>query len=266
MIRRILATILGGALFIIVGCMSEAQPSFEEILIRIKSSQISSLLSQHVDPSKTSLDDIRQCVFVMTPAWSSHEGMCQLWQKKNGEWTKQYEFPVMLGRNGLSWGRGIHKTSEDHSKQEGDGKGPAGVFFLGDSFGYASSDDISWSWPYRQSTQSDIWVDDTASRRYNQWVNVSQAPLERGDWESFEQMRRDDDLYEYGVIVNHNMSPVVAGAGSAIFMHVWRSNDSPTAGCTAMSRTNMMRVIEWLDLSDNPILMQLPMTLVRPLI
>ena len=102
--------------------MSEAQPSFEEILIRIKSPQISSLLSQHVDPSKTSLDDIRQCVFVMTPAWSSHEGMCQLWQKKNGEWTKQYEFPVMLGRNGLSWGRGIHKTSEDHSKQEGDGK------------------------------------------------------------------------------------------------------------------------------------------------
>ena len=77
MIRCILATILGGALFILVGCMSEAQPSFEEILIRIKSPQISSLLSQHVDPSKTSLDDIRQCVFVMTPAWSSHEGMCR---------------------------------------------------------------------------------------------------------------------------------------------------------------------------------------------
>ena len=49
-------------------------------------------------------------------------------------------------------------------------------------------------------------------------------------------------------------------------LYVWRSNDSPTAGCTAMSRTNMMRVIEWLDVSDNPVLMQLPMTLVRPLI
>ena len=60
----------------------------------------------------------------------------------------------MLGRNGLSWGRDdVKRLRIIQSKRW---KGTCEVFFLGDSFGYASSDDISWSWLI-QSTQSDIW-------------------------------------------------------------------------------------------------------------
>ena len=71
-------------------------------------------------------------------------------------------------------------------------------------------------------------------------------------------MKRDDDLYELGIVVEHNMHPFQKGRGSAIFLHVWRRADQPTAGCTAMSRADMLRLLQWLDPSGKPFLLQLP--------
>jgi L,D-peptidoglycan transpeptidase YkuD (ErfK/YbiS/YcfS/YnhG family) len=76
-------------------------------------------------------------------------------------------------------------------------------------------------------------------------------------------MKRDDELYEFGIVVRHNMNTVMNGKGSAIFVHVWRDSDQPTAGCTAMSKTNMLKVLRWLDPSKNPILIQVPEEVLR---
>jgi L,D-peptidoglycan transpeptidase YkuD (ErfK/YbiS/YcfS/YnhG family) len=74
---------------------------------------------------------------------------------------------------------------------------------------------------------------------------------------SFETMRRDDKQYELGVVVSHNKDQVKQ-AGSCIFLHVQKSKDAPTAGCTSMSLDKMKKIVNWLDGSKNPILIQVP--------
>lgn len=94
--------------------------------------------------------------------------------------------------------------------------------------------------PYRQATAEDKFVDDVASDQYNTWVHGGTSA------KSYEQMKRADGLYEFGLVVNYNMNPIVKGKGSAIFIHVWRSSTDGTAGCVALERTNIVRLLEWL--------------------
>jgi L,D-peptidoglycan transpeptidase YkuD (ErfK/YbiS/YcfS/YnhG family) len=79
---------------------------------------------------------------------------------------------------------------------------------------------------------TDAWCDDPADFRYNTAIQR----LTRGD----EQLRRPDRLYDMIVVLDWNMAPVVPGAGSAIFLHVWRKARHPTAGCVAFRRDHLL--------------------------
>jgi L,D-peptidoglycan transpeptidase YkuD (ErfK/YbiS/YcfS/YnhG family) len=139
---------------------------------------------------------------------------------------------------------GSHGFAAPNEKHEGDGRTPSGVYPLGDAFGYAAALDTRLH--YRQSGSEDFWVDDVNSPNYNRWVHGNPNA------KSFEKMRRPDDLYSAGVIVEYNTSPIIKGAGSAIFMHVWRRPDRPTAGCVAMAHENMLSLLRWLDPARKP--------------
>jgi D-alanyl-D-alanine dipeptidase len=78
------------------------------------------------------------------------------------------------------------------------------------------------------------------------------------DWNSSEHMLRSDDLYRWGVVVDHNADPPRPGAGSCIFLHIWRGPGQPTVGCTAMPQENLESVLGWLDPAKKPLLVQLP--------
>ena len=64
--------------------------------------------------------------------------------------------------------------------------------------------------------------------------------------------------YDLGVVVAHNSNPVAKGAGSCIFLHIWKDAESGTAGCTAMPRENLETILNRLDAKKNPVLIQLP--------
>lgn len=132
-------------------------------------------------------------------------------------------------------------------KKEGDGKTPGGIYPLGIVFGYAPSMDTRM--PYRQATSYDFWVDDVTSPFYNRWVtgNVGAA--------SVDKMRRDDDLYKYGIVIEYNTNPVIKGCGSAIFLHVWGGEGVPTAGCVAIAEEDIVKLIAWLDPEKKPVVM-----------
>jgi L,D-peptidoglycan transpeptidase YkuD (ErfK/YbiS/YcfS/YnhG family) len=70
---------------------------------------------------------------------------------------------------------------------------------------------------------------------------------------SYEVMRRDDDLYKYGIIVEYNTDPVIKGYGSAIFFHLWRGKEAPTEGCVALSEENLTRILRWLNPEARPL-------------
>src|SRR5262249_18744762 len=79
---------------------------------------------------------------------------------------------------------------------------------------------------------------------------------------STEPMRRDlhadgDQAYKIGFVIEQNPHGT-AGAGSCVFAHLWKSADSSTAGCTAMTEDAMRRLLAWLKPWDQPVLVVLP--------
>jgi D-alanyl-D-alanine dipeptidase len=139
-------------------------------------------------------------------------------------------------------------------KKEGDGKAPAGVFRLSTAFGFAGTAP-GLKMPYTSLTPTVECVDDVNSRRYN--LIVDRNRVSNVDWRSSEKMRAVDG-YRWGVVVDHNASPPVAGRGSCIFLHIWAGPEKGTAGCTAMEQPNLEAMLRWLDAKKNPLLVQLP--------
>ncbi len=127
-----------------------------------------------------------QAVVVSSDKPECISGAASLYAKTDNRWTLVAgPFPAVLGRKGVSL-----------DKHEGDGKTPVGVYALGTTFGYAVSSQTSM--PYRQTTSDDVWVDDAGAPDYNTWVKRADTHAK-----SFEQMHRDDGLYEIGVVVRN---------------------------------------------------------------
>lgn len=161
--------------------------------------------------------------------------------------------------SGTAWGRGLHGEGPPAGqagpeKQEGDGRSPAGVFALNGSYGYAKAPPAGARWPYTPVDASWHCVDDSASKAYGTIVDADEVAK---DWSSSEKMRRRDALYTWVVDVAHNPAHV-AKAGSCIFLHVWRTENSPTVGCTAMPEPALERVLTWLDPAAHPVYVLLP--------
>jgi D-alanyl-D-alanine dipeptidase len=202
----------------------------------------------------TALAGSQQLIVVTSKDWNDSRGTAQRYTREGRRFRKDGEaFAVMLGKNGMAWGKGLNSVEPgaDPVKREGDGKAPAGVFKLGTAFGYDAT--AATPLPYLALTPSIECVDDSRSARYNELVDGAQTAK---DWTSSEQMRNEPG-YRQGIVIEHN-TPATPAAGSCIFFHIWRSPTSPTAGCTAMDQANIARLLEWLDPRRAPLLVQMP--------
>ncbi|NOT60469.1 MAG: hypothetical protein HOP19_09620, partial [Acidobacteria bacterium] len=129
------------------------------------------------------------------------------------------------------------------------------IFRLSSAFGYTAKD-RRIKLPYRQSRAVTQCVDDAQSSLYNQLVERDR--IAKPDWQSYEDMRRKDDQYRWGVFVEHNVGAQrEPSGGSCIFLHIWAGANSGTAGCTAMAAALMEEVLFWLDPAQQPLLVQL---------
>ena len=198
---------------------------------------------------------------MITPDWDGVDGTLRRYERAalTGPWISVGSpIAIVVGTSGMAWDAAWHdpQVVPGPVKQEGDGRSPAGVFTLSRAFGYESSSaQAARKLQYVQATDSLDCVDDPRSRYYNQLVDRSAV---QPDWASSEQMRRPDDLYRLGVVVDYNVQPVVSGAGSCIFLHIWNGLGRGTAGCTAMTADAMAGVIAWLDPEAHPVLVQFP--------
>jgi D-alanyl-D-alanine dipeptidase len=217
--------------------------------------------SQNAIPVRESLGASQQMVVVTASNWQATVGWLRRFERSDKGWqVSGPPFRVVLGRGGLGWGRGAHPLPQPGpQKQEGDGRSPAGIFPLPYAFGYAAPDSVrEIKLPYVQCTISLECVDDTNSSYYN--VIVDRRSVVGPDWKSSEKMRRSDDEYRLGIFVGHDSSPAQPGAGSCIFIHIWKGPDVPTSGCTAMSAGAIESLLGWLDGQAHPVLVQLPET------
>lgn len=202
--------------------------------------------------------DARQMVLVTTADWNVDHGTLRTFTRDGDRWREvRTATPVTIGKNGAAWGLGLNVSQTAAGgpvKHEGDNRSPAGVFRIGDSFGYASHGRTDM--PYLALSVNDWCVDVSGSPYYNRIVDarlVGEAAVQG----STEPMRRDlhangDDRYEEGFVIEHNRA-AVPGAGSCIFAHRWQASDVGTAGCTAMEASTMRRLLRWLEPQDKPV-------------
>jgi L,D-peptidoglycan transpeptidase YkuD (ErfK/YbiS/YcfS/YnhG family) len=139
-----------------------------------------------------------------------------------GHWT----IPVVLGRSGIR-----------ANKREGDGATPHGEFRLRRLWWRADR----WArpatlLPTRPIDRAVAWCEDPRDRHYNR-------PFRRSANEPGDRLWREDHLYDWIIEIDHNTRPRVAGRGSAVFLHVARSNRSPTAGCVAFTAGALKRLL-----------------------
>lgn len=137
------------------------------------------------------------------------------------------DFPCAVGRGGRS-----------ARKREGDGAAPAGrwrlmqVLYRPDRVGRPRT-----GLPVRPIRPCDGWCDAPPDRNYNR-------PVRHPYPASAERLWREDGLYDVVVVLDYNERPRVRGRGSAIFMHVASPGYEPTAGCIALRRAHLLRLLE----------------------
>ncbi len=220
-------------------------------------------------PAPRLTDAASYLVTVRTPDWDTSAGTLARYRRDAaGAWTRDADdIPIILGRSGVGWGRGLHGEAapagyDGPVKHEGDGRSPAGAFWLDHALGYASTAPAGTRIAYQAMTPTLQCIEDESSAYYNRIVDRA---LITPDWDSTDRLRRDDGLYEFLVFVAQNTEPApVPGRGSCILFHVWTSPDTPTAGCTSMRREALEDVIQRLAPEQN-MLVQLPATVYQAL-
>jgi L,D-peptidoglycan transpeptidase YkuD (ErfK/YbiS/YcfS/YnhG family) len=198
-----------------------------------------------------------QLILVLSSDWNAVDGTLYCYERASVSEPWERVFPdidITLGRCGMAWGHNEEKNPPQ--KQEGDGRSPAGVFALGPVFGQAENQEYAKNMPFLVITEDLECIDDPGSTYYNQFVHTHS--IEHKDWKSSENMQQVGPLYALGLVVQHNMSPAIAGLGSAIFMHIWKKKGEGSAGCTVMSEEHMKKIASWLNAKKHPHLVQLP--------
>ena len=140
----------------------------------------------------------------------------------------QDAFPASFGRAGVT---------ED--KREGDHATPLGSFRLRSCYWRADRvDRPRTGLPTIPITQDLGWCDDPGHALYNRPVRLP-FPARH------ERMARDDRAYDLVVVLDQNMAPARAGAGSAVFWHLTKQDGvlDPTEGCVAVTPDAMRRLL-----------------------
>ena len=135
-----------------------------------------------------------------------------------------------------------------NDKVEGDKKTPTGYYPI--TFAFGKKNDLTTRLDFIEIGKNHIWISDTTSNEYNTIVNDIDGKYSSNTVN--EKLFRNDDLYDYAIVIDYNVNPIVKGKGSAIFMHIQRNENHRTAGCISLSREDIVQLIEWLDPAKHP--------------
>ena len=145
--------------------------------------------------------------------------------KNNHLFIKDKKLQCAIGRGGLK-----------KNKVEGDLSTPIGAFKFNKIYYRADKlGETNFEIDSSIIQKNDGWCDDEKSKFYNQYI---QFPFN----ESAEHLYREDDIYDILCVLNYNTSPIIPGLGSAIFLHVARSNFAGTEGCIALDKKALTKI------------------------
>ena len=151
-----------------------------------------------------------------------------------------------------------HRASSDAFgrpvKREGDGRSPAGVFAIGEAFGYCAD---------RTHRVALLTHGSVQLLRGRQRLAALQPDRRHARGRRARRRRRDgadasrpprngDQRYRLGFVIEHNPHGVPM-SGSCTSAHLWKSPVDATSGCTAMETATMDAVLAWLRPDADPV-------------
>jgi L,D-peptidoglycan transpeptidase YkuD (ErfK/YbiS/YcfS/YnhG family) len=148
------------------------------------------------------------------------------------------------------WRADLGRTGVARNRREGDGTTPLGTFAFGPVM-YGVGRDPGVRFRYHRLVCGDWWDEDPASPTYNTFRHVrcgSVPPFGGGS----EALWRARAAYLHFAEIRFNSDPVVAGRGSAIFLHV--SLGRPTNGCVALRRARLVSLLRRLRPDARPLI------------
>ena len=142
-----------------------------------------------------------------------------------------------LSFEGLRFRCALGKGGVRSAKREGDGATPVGHFALRQLFYRPDRLSAPTCLLSRSAIRpEDGWCDDPAHPDYNRLVRLPHPAR-------CETMWREDGCYDLVVPLGYNDDPPVPGLGSAIFLHVARPGFTPTEGCVALDRDDLLTLL-----------------------
>lgn len=183
-----------------------------------------------------------QLITVDTSGYGSTTATVALWQRAapGGCWT-----PAA----GPWTGRVGHSGVSDHHR-EGDGTTPTGSYGIG-AVMYGIAADPGVHYQYHPLVCGDWWDEDPSSPTYNTFQHVPCGTQPRFGGKS-EALWQETTAYQHFAVVDYNSNPVVAGAGSAVFIHDDTGN--PTDGCVSLPAADLDTLLRWLQPSHTPLI------------
>jgi L,D-peptidoglycan transpeptidase YkuD (ErfK/YbiS/YcfS/YnhG family) len=188
----------------------------------------------------------RQLVTVESVGYAVQTATVTLWQRSGSCWVVAGgPWAGHIGYNGFS----------DH-KQEGDGKTPTGAYGFGPTV-YGIDPNPGVHEAYHVLACGDWWDESPSSSAYNtfQHVNSCSTSSPWGDPDS-EALWSIRPAYNSFAVIDYNTSPVIKGAGSAIFFHV--STGGATAGCVSIPLSELDQFLRWMEPSESPLIVMGP--------
>ena len=141
-----------------------------------------------------------------------------------------YKIKCAIGKRGIT-----------SNKIEGDEKTPRGTFTL-KSILYRKDriSKIRSNLEKKEIRREMGWCDEISSKHYNKMIK---CPYNL----SAEKLWLKENSYDVIIIINYNLKPVIKKKGSAIFLHIAKKNYTPTKGCIAITKKNIILLASKID-------------------
>ena len=190
--------------------------------------------NRHALPTRLAgVHDATQVISVIASGYGATTATVRAFAKRDGKWHQVFgPWRANVGYRGFA-PRG--------AKREGDGRTPSGSYRFSFFFGVDRNPGVHYRW--RHAHTYDVWDDDSASPRYNTWVDTRRHSAGR----SPEPLHVVPSYRDVAVIAYNTRH--VPGRGSAIFLHV--THHSATHGCISLPRTDVIKILRWLRPEDH---------------
>ena len=142
-----------------------------------------------------------------------------------------------LTYNKLKFKCAIGKKGISYKKKEGDLITPKGQFKIKYILYRKDRVKISTKLKKKVIKKNMGWCNDPKSKQYNKLVKLPFIF-------SHEKLYKNENIYDIILVLNYNMNPIKKNKGSAIFIHVAKNNFAKTAGCVAIKKKNLIKLIK----------------------